>query len=58
MKQKIKITDKTTGKTTEGEVKTRNEMHFEVQKNTRAVVFTPKKGKGSYKRRPKHQKGE
>lgn len=27
-----------------------NTMHFEVQKNTRAHVFTPKKGKGSFKR--------
>ena len=28
----------------------RNEMHFAVQKNTRAHVFKPKKGRGSFKR--------
>lgn len=28
----------------------RNEMHFEVQRKTRANVFKPKKGKGSFKR--------
>lgn len=27
-----------------------NKMHLEVQKNTRANVFKPKKGKGSFKR--------
>lgn len=27
-----------------------NKMHFEVQKTTRAQVFKPKKGKGSFKR--------
>lgn len=27
-----------------------NKMHFETQLNTRAHVFKPKKGKGSYKR--------
>ncbi len=30
-----------------------NEMHFEVQKTTRANVFKPKKGKGSFKRNKK-----
>ena len=34
----------------------RNEMHFDVQRKTRANVFKPKKGKGSFKRRAKHQK--
>ena len=28
-----------------------NKMHLGVQKNTRAAVFKPKKGKGSFKRR-------
>lgn len=28
-----------------------NKLHFEVQKKTRAVVFKPKKGKGSFKRK-------
>ena len=27
-----------------------NKMHFEVQKTTRANIFRPKKGKGSFKR--------
>lgn len=31
-----------------------NTMHFEVQKATRAHVFTPKRGKGSYTRKIKH----
>jgi len=30
-----------------------NKLHFEVQKNTRATVFKPKKGKGSYTRKKK-----
>ena len=30
-----------------------NKLHFEVQKNTRATVFKPKKGKGSFKRNKK-----
>lgn len=30
-----------------------NKMHFEVQKNTRANVFKPKKGKGSFRRSKK-----
>lgn len=30
-----------------------NKMHFEVQRNSRAVVFKPKKGKGSFKRNEK-----
>ena len=31
-----------------------NKMHFEVQKTTRAHIYKPKKGKGSYVRRSKH----
>ncbi len=27
-----------------------NKLHFEVQKNTKAAVYKPKKGKGSFKR--------
>ena len=30
-----------------------NKLHFEVQKTTRAQIYTPKKGKGSYKRNKK-----
>lgn len=30
-----------------------NKMHFEIQKNSRAVIFKPKKGKGSYTRNNK-----
>lgn len=36
----------------------RNEMHFDVQKNTRANVFRSKKGKGSFHRFPKHKNKE
>ena len=32
------------------QTKVPNKMHLEVQKNTRAQVFKPKKGKGSFKR--------
>jgi stalled ribosome alternative rescue factor ArfA len=32
-----------------------NKMHFEVQKATRAHVFTPKKGCGSFTRKIKHK---
>ena len=28
-----------------------NKLHFEIQKNTRAVIYKPKKGKGSFKRK-------
>ena len=31
----------------------RNEMHFEVQRRTRANIFKNKKGKGSFKRNKK-----
>lgn len=51
MKKKIKIT--LNGKTIQGEVELRNLDHFEVQKTTRAQLFTPKKGKGSFKRNKK-----
>ncbi len=27
-----------------------NKLHFEVQKNTKAAIYKPKKGKGSFKR--------
>ena len=33
----------------------RNELHFNTQLRTRAVVFTPKKGRGSFKRNQKHK---
>lgn len=32
-----------------------NKMHFEVQKATRAHVFMPGKGRGSYTRKMKHK---
>ena len=31
----------------------RNELHFEVQKRTRAHIYRPRKGKGSFKRNKK-----
>ncbi len=30
-----------------------NKLHFEVQKTTRATIYKPKKGKGSFKRNKK-----
>ena len=30
-----------------------NKLHFEIQKKTRATVYKPKKGKGSFKRNKK-----
>lgn len=30
-----------------------NKMHFEVQKITRAAIYKPKKGKGSFRRNKK-----
>jgi len=35
------------------DVKVRNELHFEVQKRTRAHIYRNKKGKGSFKRNKK-----
>ena len=32
-----------------------NKMHFEVQKTTRANIYRPKKGKGSYRRKGKYE---
>jgi len=32
------------------DVKVRNELHFNVQRRTRANIFKNKKGKGSFKR--------
>ena len=55
MKQKIKITDKTTGKSLEGETEIRNQDHFEVQRKTRAHVFRDRK---LYNRKIKHKKVE
>ena len=55
MKQKIKITDKTTGKSLEGETEIRNQDHFETQLKTRAHVFRDRK---LYNRKVKHKKVE
>ena len=49
MKQTIKVTT-ADGKSVEGSMTIRNLDHFEVQKATRAHIFKPKKGKGSFKR--------
>lgn len=50
MKRKIKFIDNINHKITETEVVIRNLEHFEVQRTTRANIFTPKKGKGSFRR--------
>ena len=55
MKQKIKITDKTTGKSLEGETEIRNQDHFTTQLKTRAHIFRDRK---LYNRKVKHKKVE
>lgn len=55
MKQKIKITDKTTGKSLEGETEIRNQDHFATQLKTRANIFRDRK---LYNRKVKHKKVE
>ena len=47
MKKKITI------KIKPEDIKVRNELHFEVQKRTRAHIYRNKKGKGSFKRNKK-----
>ena len=47
MKKKIEI------KIKPEDLNLRNEMHFEIQKRTRAHVYRPKKGKGSFRRNKK-----
>ena len=49
MKEKIVI------KIKPEDVKVRNELHFNTQLKERAHVFKPKKGKGSFRRFPKHK---
>lgn len=53
MKQKIKIIDKVSKKTIEKEVELRNLDHFNIQRRTRAHVYHPRKGKGSFRRNKK-----
>ena len=52
MKRKIKVIDKVTGKTLEGETEIRNTLHFDVQRKTRANIF---KNKKLYTRKRKHK---
>lgn len=47
MKKKITI------KIKPEDIKVRNELHFDVQRRTRANIFKNKKGKGSFKRNKK-----
>ena len=54
MKQKIKITDKITGKTFEKEVNVRNRDNFAVQLKMKANIFRNRK---LYNRKVKHKKG-
>lgn len=55
MKRKIKIIDNVSGKVIEEETEIRNLDHFNTQLRERAHVFRPKKGKGSFRRFPKHK---
>jgi stalled ribosome alternative rescue factor ArfA len=52
MKKKMRIVIKPE------DVHTRNELHFEVQRNTRMHIQKPKKGKGSFSRKRKHKKDD
>ena len=47
----MKKQEKKTLKIKLNQTKTPNKMHLEVQTTTKANVFKPKKGKGSFKRR-------
>lgn len=47
MKKKVVIKVKV------NQTKLPNKLHFEVQKTTRAAIYRPKKGKGSYRRHKK-----
>ena len=55
MKKKIKVVSKLGNQTVEinGEKSQRNTLHLQAQINNPSRVFTPKKGKGSYKRNKK-----
>ena len=44
---------KVTIKVKVNQTKLPNKMHFDVQKTTRAHIYKPKKGKGSFKRNKK-----
>ncbi len=46
--------DKNTIKVKVDQTKLPNKMHFEVQKSTRAQIYKPKKGKGSFQRKGKY----
>lgn len=52
MKKKIKVTGPD-GKITEEEKILPNKDHFAAQLKYRAIVFRPKKGRGSFKRKKK-----
>lgn len=54
MRQKIRIVG-LDGKALEKEFEVPNKAHLEAQIKFKASVFKPKKGKGSFRRRSKHQ---
>lgn len=59
MKRKVRVKIKTKllkDKVIEREYNTRDLDHFKAQVNHRSNIFTPKKGKGSFKRREKFTK--
>ena len=51
----ISMMKKISGKVKAKQIRQPNEMHLEVQIKTKANVFKPKKGKGSFRRNPKHK---
>lgn len=52
MKQKVKVIDKVSGKTIEGQTELRRLDHFEIQKRNRMNIF---RDKTKYTRKRKHK---
>lgn len=58
MKRRIHLRDNISGKDITGTVEIPAKDHLAAQQKYKAVVFRPKKGKGSFTRRKKHKKQE
>ena len=56
MKLKVKLTDNINKQTIEQEINVPDKDHLAAQIKYRANVFKPKKGQGSFKRKPKQQR--
>ncbi len=58
MKQRIHIHDEITGKDIVGTIEIPAKDHLEAQKRHKAIIFRPKRGKGSFTRKRKHKNKE